>query len=183
MRRLVNVVHRAGGYLLDADVDLHRFQRLVEEAADVSAAEKATLLRNALTLWRGVPLLGVGGLWADRVRQTWQQRHLDATIAWAGAEIALGNASTVISQLTGLVDEHPFHEPLVAVLLRAHQATGNQTAALDLYTTTRHRLVTELGIEPGTELTEAHHDVLQGPTDRQPVRVGIVPPAADGFQD
>jgi DNA-binding SARP family transcriptional activator/tetratricopeptide (TPR) repeat protein len=183
LRRFVNVVHRAGGYLLDAEVDLHRFRRLVEQAGDVPTAEKAALLRTALTVWRGVPLLGVGGLWADRVRRTWEQRHLDAVIAWAGAEILLGNASSVIGQLTGLVGEHPFHEPLVAVLLRAHQATGNQTAALDLYTATRNRLVAELGVEPGAELGKAHHDVLQGPTGRQPLRVGIVPPAADGFQD
>src|SRR5829696_7782609 len=58
---------RGGGYVLEVDaeqVDLHRFEQLraqgsaALETGDASTA--ATLLRDALSLWRGPPLGGLG---------------------------------------------------------------------------------------------------------------------------
>ena len=48
-------------------VDLHRFRRLVKRARDPRSteAEKANALWEALSLWRGTPLAGIPGRWAE----------------------------------------------------------------------------------------------------------------------
>jgi hypothetical protein len=125
-----------------------------------------TLLRDALGLWRGEPLGGLAGQWAVRTRQGWRQQHLDAVLAWARAELAVGNPAAVIGALTDLVGEHPLLEPLIAVLMRALYAAGHSAQALDLSTVTRQRLVQELGAEPGSELRQVQHGILRDDLDR-----------------
>ncbi|HET6211999.1 MAG TPA: BTAD domain-containing putative transcriptional regulator, partial [Micromonosporaceae bacterium] len=165
------LVRRAGGYALDVDpdrVDLHRFRRLLDQARHRACAdvERVTLLRDALGLWRGEPLGGLAGQWAVRTRQGWRQQHLDAVLAWARAELAVGNPAAVIGALTDLVGEHPLLEPLIAVLMRALYAAGHSAQALDLSTVTRQRLVQELGAEPGSELRQVQHGILRDDLDR-----------------
>jgi DNA-binding SARP family transcriptional activator len=180
----VQVLRRAGGYVLEMppdQVDLLRFQRLAQDREYAS-------LRQALTLWRGDPLTGLTGSWATRIRESLRRQHLDVVVGLARAELRIGNTVGVMGQLSSLADENPFHEPLAAVLMRVLHAAGNQADALDLYTATRSRLIDELGIEPGAELTEAHQEILRGDVPRRrsvrwPHRVGVVPPPADGFQD
>ena len=97
----VRLVRRPGGYLLDVDpdrVDLHRFRRLTAAARDprIPDSARAEQLGEALALWRGPPLADVPGDWAARLRETWRQQHLDAAVAWAQAELALGRPTTVI---------------------------------------------------------------------------------------
>jgi DNA-binding SARP family transcriptional activator len=199
LRRLLEdcglgLARRSGGYVLEAPadcVDLHRFRGLLDRAALATESESAVLYREALSLWRGDPLTGLPGEWVTRVRQSLRQRHLDAVVAWAEAELRLRNTTGVIGPLTDLAHEYPFHEPLIAVLMRALHTAGNLAGALDLYTATRTRLIAELGIEPGSELLQVHQAILRGgaaaPLRRRtavwPHRVGIVPPPADGFQD
>jgi hypothetical protein len=63
--RPVWLARRSGGYLLDVDpdcVDLHRFRGLVTRARQPACADdRAALLSEALDLWRGRPLAGLGG--------------------------------------------------------------------------------------------------------------------------
>jgi DNA-binding SARP family transcriptional activator/tetratricopeptide (TPR) repeat protein len=163
----VRVLRRAGGYVLDSTperVDLLRFQRLVDQARAPGATDedRVLLLREALGLWRGEPLAGLPGAWAERTRRAWRQRHLDLVVAWAAAELAVDNPRVVIAPLTDLVGEHPFPEPLVAVLMRALSAAGLSADALELYRATRRRLIEELGSEPGTELQRVHQAILRG---------------------
>jgi DNA-binding SARP family transcriptional activator/tetratricopeptide (TPR) repeat protein len=160
------LLHRAGGYVLDADpdqVDLYRLHRLVEQARDPDrdGSEQAVLLREALTLWRGEPLAGLAGGWAIRTRQGWRQQHLDTVLAWAHAELRVDNPTAVINPLTALVGDNPFLEPLIAVLMRALYIAGRSAEALDLYSVTRQRLVEELGTEPGAELRRTHLAILR----------------------
>jgi DNA-binding SARP family transcriptional activator len=60
------LARRSGGYVLDTApelVDLHRFRRLVRRARDAACGpvQRAALLAEAVTLWRGGALAGVGG--------------------------------------------------------------------------------------------------------------------------
>ena len=69
------VVARDGGYLLAvdrADVDLHRFEELVEQAGEVSCGyeRRLALLDQALALWHGRALEGFDSVgWAIPVAQ------------------------------------------------------------------------------------------------------------------
>src|SRR5690349_16053233 len=90
----VQVVRRSGGYLLDVDperVDLHRFRALVDQARETDCADsrRAMLLRRGLALWRGVPLSGVTGDWAQRARAGWQQQRLEVVASWSEVELRL----------------------------------------------------------------------------------------------
>jgi DNA-binding SARP family transcriptional activator len=158
------IVRRSGGYLLEIDpdrVDLHRFRRLVARAraAGCPDAERAAALREALGLWRGQPLTGISGPWADRMREAWHQRYLDAVVVWADAGT---DAATVADRLAGLCAENPLLEPLAAAFMRALRAAGRGAQALDFYATTRRRLAEELGTDPGAELQALHQAILRG---------------------
>ena len=165
--RPVQLVRRAGGYLLDVDpdqVDLHRFHRLLDRAREPGRTDtdRVLLLREAVGLWHGEPLAGLSGTWISRTRQSWCQQRVEALRAWACAELTVANPTAVLGPLTDLVGEHPLHEPLVAVLMRALYAAGRTIDALELYTLTRRRLVEDLGTEPGHELRAVQQAILRG---------------------
>src|SRR6266511_3067878 len=87
------LLNRSGGYVLAVDpgqVDLHVFRSQVARARAASCpeAERATLLRRALDLWRGTPLADVPGEWAAQVREGWRQQHLEAAVSWAQAALS-----------------------------------------------------------------------------------------------
>jgi DNA-binding SARP family transcriptional activator/tetratricopeptide (TPR) repeat protein len=176
------LVRRSGGYLLDVDpdrVDMHRFRRLVEVAREPHRPDRGrvVLMREALALWRGEPLSGVSGAWAARIRDAWRQRHVDAVLVWALAEIRVDNPAAVIGPLIDLVGEHPLVEPLTAALMRALYATGRSAEALERYAEIRRRLVDDLGADPGAELQVVHQEILRGNLDpRMPSASAAAPP-------
>ncbi|GIJ67519.1 AfsR/SARP family transcriptional regulator [Virgisporangium ochraceum] len=184
---------RSGGYVLDTDpdtVDAARFRRLLLAARDAGLTDeaRAATLREALDLWRGSPLADVPGEWADRVREGWERRRVDAVVAWAQVELRLGRADHVLATVGELVTEHPLVEPLVAVRMRALVAAGRGAEALDAYERARRQLVEQLGADPGPELRDLHQGLLRGdlePAESAPVapavpsaRPGTAPPAA-----
>lgn len=180
----VPLVHRSGGYLLDVDreqVDLHRFGRLVRRAGDRNrtADERVGLLREALGLWRGEPLAGLPGPWAAQVRQVYWQQYLDATVAWAAAEIQVGNPGAVVVRLTDLVADHPLVESLVAALMCGLHATGRTAEALARYAATRQLIREDLGTEPGAELRQLHQAILRGDPQPATASPGRDQPAPD----
>jgi DNA-binding SARP family transcriptional activator len=175
LRRLVGpdrLVRRPGGYLLEIDpdrVDLQRFRRLVARAGEAltDPADRLARLREAVVLWRGQPLAGIGGDWAERMRRTWQQERIDAVVAWADAELRAGDPAVVCPTLRELVEEHPLVEPLVEVLMRALAGTGRSAEALQQYAALRERLTDELGADPTPELQATHQALLRNePTPR-----------------
>lgn len=169
----VRVAHRAGGYLLDADpdqVDVHRFTRLswLARQPNLPDHERVSLLRQALELWRGEPLTGVRGLWAERVRAVLAQHRVDATLALADAELRMGNAIAVTGQLADIVDRDPLNEPAAALMIRSLLQLGRTADALACYLAVRQRLADQLGIDPGAELQALYQNAL-----RRTVRVGV----------
>jgi DNA-binding SARP family transcriptional activator len=179
LRRVVEragarVVRCPGGYLLEVDpdqVDLHRFHWLVQRARDRSLDERRRLelLRDALSLWRGEPLAGIPGEWAERTRGSWQQQYVDAAVAWAAAELRAGDPAAVCGPLRDLVQAHPLVEPLVAALLRALHASGRTAEALECFAAFRLRLAEELGTDPGPEVQAVHQMLLHGTAPAEPV--------------
>jgi DNA-binding SARP family transcriptional activator/tetratricopeptide (TPR) repeat protein len=188
----VPLVRRSGGYLLDVDpvlVDLHRFRQLMSWSREPvrTIAERAELLKAAVALWRGAPLSGLAGRWADRMRQAWQREHLDAVIAWSQAEVGRGNAAAVTGPLAEILGEYPLAEPLAVAYLKALSAVGERAAAMEVYHRIRCDLAEQLGVDPCLEAQELYHALLAGdpPTPHLPVRPEIgsaasQPPAVAG---
>jgi DNA-binding SARP family transcriptional activator len=153
------------GYLIRIgpnDLDLLRFERLVDEAQREAPDQAARLLREALELWRGPPLVDLAH---ESFVQTEMLRldelRLRALELRFDAELALGRNAELVGELEALVRENPLRERFRAALMRALYGAGRQADALELYRRTRAMLMDELGIEPGPELQELESAILR----------------------
>jgi DNA-binding SARP family transcriptional activator/tetratricopeptide (TPR) repeat protein len=173
------------GYQLRVDpdaVDLLRFRRLASQARVPARSDeqRVELLAQALLLWRGQPLAGLGGHWVEQARQSWQLERLEATVAWAGAALRLGQHADVIPAARQLAEQHPLSEPLAAVLVRALAADGRSSEAAQHCKAACDRIVAELGVEPGPELQHLQQTILHGrplPPAAAPAETPVATPA------
>jgi DNA-binding SARP family transcriptional activator len=153
-RESPTLIRRSGGYVLDArpeSVDVHRFTEAVRVASALATGdpERAGMLRCALTFWRGMPLSGVHGAWAERTRQRWRQLRIEALIGWAETELELGRPHEILAPLQEAMAQDAVVEPLVALIMRALDESGRGTEAVRYFAAVRRQLVDELGVEPG----------------------------------
>jgi YVTN family beta-propeller protein len=159
------ILTRGRGYELriDADaVDALRFERLVRDGH----------ARDALALWRGAPLDDI----ADEPFAAEDIRRLDEL--WVRArelalddDLAAGDHDAVLGEIDELIAGHPLHEHLHALRMLALYRSGRQADALDAFREARQRLVDDVGIEPGSELTSLHEAMLrQDPALELPAR-------------
>ncbi|WP_194896799.1 BTAD domain-containing putative transcriptional regulator [Catenulispora pinisilvae] len=158
------------GYRLTVDpdaVDAVRFERLVSasQAAGQDVSERARLLREAFALWRGDAMQDVGlqesGAF-EAVVVRLEGIRLTAGEERFEAELALGRGAELVTELSDLVAAHPTRERLVAALMKALNAAGRDSEALQVYQRTREALAGELGVDPSPELSALHVALLRG---------------------
>ncbi|HEX4815112.1 MAG TPA: BTAD domain-containing putative transcriptional regulator, partial [Nonomuraea sp.] len=154
------------GYRLVADprdVDAHRFEALArggrQALADGAPDRAATLLREALELWRGAPLADAPH--AEAAATALEELRLAAVEDRVQADLDLGRHRELVAELRPLIAAHPLRERLRAQLMRALYGSGRQAEALTVYEEARKLLDDELGVEPGPELAAAHLAVLR----------------------
>ncbi|HET6946131.1 MAG TPA: AfsR/SARP family transcriptional regulator [Gaiellaceae bacterium] len=163
------ILSRPPGYALRIEpdeLDLHRFERLVQEGRRSLAegdSEGASLtLREALALWRGPALADVVQAELARVEAArLEELRLGALEERIEADLALGRHGELVSDLEALVAEHPLRERLRAQLMLALYRSSRQSEALAVYRDARSTLVDELGIEPGSTLREMEAAILR----------------------
>ena len=163
------LVTRPGGYALAIDpeqVDLVRFEqlaRLGREALAAGDADTASLsLTEALMLWRGEPLGGLGDEpFVERTAARLAEIRLAAVETRAEANLQLGRHSEVVPELTSLVAAEPYRELLWRQLAVALYRCGRQADALDVLRTARRALAEDLGLEPGLELRRLEREILE----------------------
>jgi DNA-binding SARP family transcriptional activator len=157
------------GYVLRLEpdsLDLHRFERLVDEGRSLlgrgQADDAAERLGEALSLWRGPPL-------ADFTYESFSQTaiarleeiRLAALEVRIEADLLRGRHDELVAELEALVAEHPLRERLRNYLMTALYRSGRQADALTAYQDARRTLVNEVGIEPSTALQELERAILQ----------------------
>lgn len=173
------------GYLLRVrreELDLARFERLVEAARGTAATETVRVLDQALALWRGPPLADVAyEPFAQMAIGRLEELRLAAIERRAEARLALGATAELVGELRALVSAHPFREQFRAQLMLALYSTGRQVEALSEYRSARDLLAEELGIEPGRALRELEHRILRhdpelvsDPETPEPMRTVLV---------
>ncbi|SOD65580.1 DNA-binding transcriptional activator of the SARP family [Streptomyces zhaozhouensis] len=147
-------------------LDLWRFQELYDRGRTAlregRAAEASDACRAALDLWRGPAFSGNAAgplLCAQRARL--EDLRMGALELRVEAERALGRHRELLSELKGLVLDHPLNEVLAGELMRAAAASGHRQTALDAYRRLRAAMVEQLGLEPSAELRELHQGVLE----------------------
>lgn len=160
----------AGGYRLavapDA-VDAARFERLAEEGGAALARgdhrTAATLLGDALALWRGPALADVPAhRFAVAATTELESRRLAALADRIDADLALGDGRRVVTELEALVAAHPLNERFAGQLMTALYTAGRQADALATYERVRTALDDELGVPPSPALQAVHLSVLRG---------------------
>lgn len=157
------------GYQLAVDRDQHdllAFRQLVSSSrrcrdlADLP--EAATLLSDALALWRGDPVADLPLLHSHPdvtgLRHEWQAVVLE----YGAITEELGQHAQAVPHLRRAAQTDGLHEGVHAALMVALAGSGQQAAALALFDRLRRRLAGELGADPGPQLTNAHERVLRG---------------------
>jgi DNA-binding SARP family transcriptional activator len=165
--RLLNSL--PGSYRLDVEpsaVDALRFEDLRDDARRHAAAgdREAELraLGAALDLWRGEPLAGVPGPFAETHRLRLAELRLATLERRAGLLVELGHPESVLDELRDLAERHPLRESLHALLMTALHHGGRRAEALAVHRRLREHLIDRAGTEPGAALRSVHDTILTG---------------------
>ncbi|MCY1139235.1 BTAD domain-containing putative transcriptional regulator [Actinoplanes sp. Pm04-4] len=176
LRREVPISYDGSGYRLDVgpdEVDVHRFTRLAADGrsalrtGDFAAA--ASLLTEALALWRGEALADVRSapfavVAADRLEEQRRQAAEDRI----EAELHVRPSADAEGELRTLLALAPLREHTWALLMRALAAGGRPAEALAAFEEARRVLAESLGVDPSPELQAVHTGILRG--DAGPAR-------------
>ncbi|MFE7814747.1 AMP-binding protein [Streptomyces sp. NPDC057433] len=174
------------GYRIDlrpGELDLWEFEHGVARArtalGEGDPRTAATLLRQALALWRGEPFAGLetGLLLGAQIAQIADSR-LGALELRITADLQLGRHRGLVAELRQLTADHPLNEEFVAQLMLAAHRSGQRATALEAFARLRRRLVDELGIEPGERLQRLQQDVLNEALPRPEAMPVTAPPLA-----
>jgi DNA-binding SARP family transcriptional activator/class 3 adenylate cyclase len=171
------LVTRGPGYVLEVDadgIDAARCERLYTSGraaiatGDHSRAED--LLREALALWRGVPLAEFTyEAFAQAAIARLEELRLSIREELIEAELALGRHEQLVPELESFVREQPLRERPRGQLMLALYRCGRQAEALEDFRLARQTLIDELGVEPGLALRELNEAILrQDPTLQLP---------------
>ncbi|MBG0566091.1 AfsR/SARP family transcriptional regulator [Actinoplanes aureus] len=175
-----------GGYRLMTSrelVDVTRFELLYRQAKQFLSADESQrtfeLLGEAMRLWRDPDLTELSSLLnsperLDLLRRMWS----DAALDYVRTGLDLRQAATVLPIARRLAATEPMNELAQAQYMVALEQTGRRAAAVRHFDDIRVMLKAELGVRPGTELSDAYRAVLAG-DDPMPVRAGVASAPAD----
>jgi DNA-binding SARP family transcriptional activator len=159
------VVTGPSGYSLEVrrgELDVHRFEELVERSDAAEPADAAALLREALGLWRGPALADVAYEdFAQPAIARLEELRLAALERRVEADLELGRHAELVGELDALVKQHPLRERMRSQHMLALYRSGRQADALGSYQQARATLVDELGIEPGPVLHQLELAILR----------------------
>ena len=147
-----------------ASVDAIRFERLLERASRTvvdDASSAATMMIEALALWRGVPF----GDLSDVVFLEPEVRRLEALRLSAievrlEADVERGMLTSAIASLEAETLENPYRERLWYLLVLALARDGRRVEALRVCQQLR-AVLGEVGLEPSTDLSELEAMVIE----------------------
>ncbi|MFE0738382.1 BTAD domain-containing putative transcriptional regulator [Streptomyces sp. NPDC058855] len=173
------VLHQPAGYRLrldGAEVDAATFRALAARARLVpDPRTRATLLAEALELWRGEAYADFAD--EEFVRPAAQrlaEERLAVLEERAGARLETGDPA-LLGELTALIARHPLREGLRAVQMRALYRAGRQSEAVAAYGELRTLLVDELGLDPSPGLTALYEAILRQDPGLSPGPVAQTP--------
>jgi len=158
------ITTRSPGYAIEVgedQLDLIRFERSIERARGEDPRSAASLLRDALSLWRGSPLSEFASEpFAQPEILRLEELRLAALEDRIDADLELGRGADLTGELELLVHQNPYRERLRRQLMLALYRSGRQADALSAYRDARSMLSQELGLEPSPELRELERQIL-----------------------
>ncbi len=174
LRRLcgaATVHRREAGYLVDRSTatDADSFVDLVQGARRTARrgepAAAIELYRTALTRWRDRrAFVGVSGHLVDPERTRLSELRVTTHLELAELLLANGAAGDVdeaAALAEAAIREEPLRERGHQVAMLAAYRGGRQAAALEVYREIRRTLREELGVQPGSAISDLHGRILR----------------------
>ncbi|MFF5472393.1 tetratricopeptide repeat protein [Streptomyces achromogenes] len=163
------IASRTNSYVLQVDpdrVDLRCYQSCVHQARalrDSDDQEAALrLLDRADGLWRGEPLAGIAGSWAEHLRSAVGETSVAAAMTRTEILLGEGRFADAVPVLLPLAEEHPVDEALAERLAIALYGCDRTAEATRLLQRTRQRVVRDIGLDAGRGLHRVHQGILSG---------------------
>jgi predicted ATPase/DNA-binding SARP family transcriptional activator len=154
-----------------SQIDSCAFADAVDAAGRTDGADGVDSYREALSIWTGIPFLGLDGFGAFREEaQRLDALRLVAERAVIESDIDTGDAASVVPHIAALTKEFPFDESLRGLHMRALYRSGRQADALASFNSFRSRLADELGLDPSRELQALELQILQHDESLEPHR-------------
>ena len=189
---------RSPGYVLDVAAemtDVHRFEQLVadgrRELSRRRPSQATRLLREAQDLWRGQAYSEVRDEpFARAEARRLEELLLAVTETRIDAELTAGRHESLIGELESLTGANPMRERLWSQRMLALYRCGRQAEALRVFGDLRSILVSELGIDPGHDVTWMEHAILTQdpgldfpvPPEREDEVAGEIPGLGAGYR-
>jgi DNA-binding SARP family transcriptional activator len=162
------IARHMGGYRMiiqSGELDLDEFRRAASLGRSLIAGGELDQGRAALG--RAVALsrapagscLAAQGQLADQLAALDSER-LQVFEEWIDVRLQLGEASALVGTVHAHVADNPTRERAWAQLMRAAYCAGDVAAALRAFSHARELLVSQLGIEPGTQLRSLQRAIL-----------------------
>ncbi|MBI4261467.1 MAG: PAS domain S-box protein [Actinobacteria bacterium] len=166
-----------GGYRFAAErawVDLDRFDDLVARARAQDPGRARRSLEGALALVRGEVLEDEPySTWAERVRQDYRPRVMQALLDAADAALADEDWSGALGHARGAQEAEPLNERGCRATMTALYALGDQEGALAAFHRCREGLREELGVDPLPETVALYQAILRHRDPRSMVPNGL----------
>ena len=147
------------------EIDAHRFDRAVRRARELIAADAferaATVLSDALELWRGKPFTELEEWDLARVEAArLTELRFEAEELYVEAALRAGQLDRVLATAQALVSESPLRERRWILLATAQYQDGRQGDALHTIQQLRTVLSQELGLDPTPDVTSLEQAIL-----------------------
>lgn len=130
------------------------------KSGDYEAA--ADNLRDALRLWRGLPLSNVTVFFSDLYQASLEQYRMSVLENRIEADLALGRHAEILGELHALSARYPLCELFQDQLMRALCRCGRKGDAIRTYHDVRHLLAEELGVDPDARLQHTFEAAISG---------------------
>ncbi|MET8996420.1 AfsR/SARP family transcriptional regulator [Amycolatopsis sp. Hca4] len=162
------LVTRSEGYrfqLEDSVFDLHEYLNLSAAGERAAAAgddvPAVDLLRRAEKLWTGpvLPDIDLGLPLKSEITRL-EQRRVAARELRIESELRLGRHRELVSELSMLVHQHPYHERFHEYLMFSLHRVDRRVEALEVFERLRHALTSELGLQPSERVQNLRRGIL-----------------------
>ncbi|MFI6054544.1 AfsR/SARP family transcriptional regulator [Streptomyces violascens] len=152
----------ADGVRIDTATALQLRSAAQERFSEGDLEGALQILKEALSLWRGPALSGIGRPeWAAEVHR-WEEEYVSLRSICSDVQLRLGHYDDLTSELSAFIQKFPLLEQPRGVLMTAMARSGRQADALQLYRNTSGFLREELGVTPGRQLQQLHEQILKG---------------------
>ncbi|MEV4349853.1 BTAD domain-containing putative transcriptional regulator [Actinoplanes sp. NPDC049596] len=167
---------RVGPQSLDLAQFRHEMTRSRQAAAQGRRGEALERAARVLALWQDRCAAGLDpALTTHPVFAALEDECSQAVRETADWALAENHPSAVLMAARRSADRNPLDEAMHAKLMTLLAADGRTAEAIRVYQNAKHRLDTELGVEPGPELETALHNLTHQPDETTFLRPTVRP--------